>query len=127
MLPENGQGKQVAYDNFMCHGRGTHGQKIYRLGDKANFIVGALSVNEENDVVCVTMLGQTVRVHVRDISIQGRNAAGVKVVTMKLAKDHVVAIAETAVDEDEVTEVPEAPAETPQPTEPETPETDPDA
>jgi DNA gyrase subunit A len=127
MLTENGQGKQVAYDNFMCHGRGTHGQKIYRLGDKANFIVGALSVNEENDVVCVTMLGQTVRVHVRDISIQGRNAAGVKVVTMKLAKDHVVAIAETALDEDEETEVPEQPAETPQPTEPETPETDPDA
>jgi hypothetical protein len=44
---------------------------------------------------------------------------------MKLAKDHVVAIAETAVDEE--TEVPEQPAETPQPTEPETPETDPDA
>jgi DNA gyrase subunit A len=66
------------------------------------------------------MLGQTVRVHVRDISIQGRNAAGVKVVTMKLAKDHVVAIAETALDEE--TEVPEQPAETPQPA-----ETDPEA
>ncbi|MFA6774960.1 MAG: DNA gyrase C-terminal beta-propeller domain-containing protein, partial [Sphaerochaetaceae bacterium] len=107
MLTENGQGKQVAYENFMCHGRGTHGQKIYRLGDKANFIVGALSVNEENDVVCVTMLGQTVRVHVKNISLQGRNAAGVKVVAMKYAEDHVVAIAATEYDEDEETEMPE--------------------
>jgi DNA gyrase subunit A len=107
MLTENGQGKQVAYENFMCHGRGTHGQKIYRLGDKANFIVGALSVNEENDVVCVTMLGQTVRVHGKNISLQGRNAAGVKVVAMKYAEDHVVAIAATEYDEDEEVEMPE--------------------
>ncbi|MDD3902243.1 MAG: DNA topoisomerase (ATP-hydrolyzing) subunit A [Sphaerochaeta sp.] len=103
MLTENGQGKQVTFDSFNVHGRGTQGQKIYRIGGKASSIVNALSVNEENDVVCVTLMGQTLRVHVENISIQGRNASGVKVVTMKSPKDCIVAIAATAKDE----EVPE--------------------
>jgi DNA gyrase subunit A len=112
MLTSNGQGKQVEFSNFMSHGRGTQGQKIYRLGEKADYIVGVLAVNEDNDVVCVTMQGQTVRVHVKDISIQGRNAAGVRVVSMKFKNDSVVAIAETEFDADEEAEMPEqAPAE----------------
>ena len=71
-----------------------------------------LAVNEDNDVVSVTKQVQTVRVHVKDISIQGRNAAGVRVVSMKFKNDSVVAIAETEFDADEEAEMPEqAPAE----------------
>lgn len=110
MITENGQGKQVTFDSFTVHGRGTQGQKIYRLGGKANFIVGVLSVDDDNDVVCVTLMGQTLRVHVNAISIQGRNAAGVKVVTMKFKGDSIVAIASTERDEDEEVEIPEQPA-----------------
>jgi DNA gyrase subunit A len=95
MVTENGQGKQVTFDSFTVHGRATQGQRIYKLGGKADFIVGALAVNDENDVVCVTLMGQTLRVHVKNISIQGRNATGVRVVTMKSAKDSIVAIAST--------------------------------
>jgi DNA gyrase subunit A len=101
MVTENGQGKQVTFDSFSVHGRGTQGQKIYRIGGKASCIVGALSVNDENDVVCVTLMGQTLRIHVNHISIQGRNASGVKVVTMKSAKDCIVAIASTSGEEEE--------------------------
>ena len=107
MITENGQGKQVTFDSFSVHGRATQGQKIYRLGGKASFIVGVLSVNEENDVVCVTLLGQTLRVHVDAISVQGRNAAGVRVVSMKFAKDSIVAIASTVRDDEEEVEIPE--------------------
>jgi DNA gyrase subunit A len=101
MITENGQGKQVNYDQFMEHNRGTLGQKIYRVDNKTSVIISALSVNEENDIVCVTMQGLTVRVHVKDISIQGRNAAGVKVVTLKNNKDNIVAIAQTAVEDED--------------------------
>lgn len=110
MITENGQGKQVTFDSFTVHGRGTQGQKIYRLGGKASFIVGVLSVDDDNDVVCVTLMGQTLRVHVNAISIQGRNAAGVKVVTMKFKGDSIVAIASTERDEEEEVEIPEQPA-----------------
>lgn len=101
MITENGQGKQVNYDQFMEHNRGTLGQKIFRVDKKTSVIINALSVNEENDIVCVTMQGLTVRVHVKDISIQGRNAAGVKVVTLKTETDSIVAIAQTALEEEE--------------------------
>ncbi len=101
MVTENGQGKQVTFDSFRVHRRATQGQRIYKLGGRADFIVGALAVNDENDVVCVTLMGQTLRVHVKNISIQGRNAAGVKVVTMKSPKDSIVAIASTGDEEDE--------------------------
>jgi DNA gyrase subunit A len=55
-------------------------------------------------------MGQTLRVHVNAISIQGRNAAGVKVVTMKFKGDSIVAIASTERDENEEVEIPEQPA-----------------
>ncbi len=109
MITENGQGKQVTFDSFTVHGRGTQGQKIYRLGGKASFIVGVLSVDNEDDVVCVTLMGQTLRVHVNAISIQGRNAAGVKVVKMKFDGDSIVAIASTERDEEAEVEIPEQP------------------
>ena len=102
MVTEKGKGKQVSYDQFMNHHRGTQGQKIFRIGDKSSTIINAVSVNEENDIVCVTMLGQTIRIHVKDISTQGRNASGVKVVTLKSKDDSIVALASTNYyDEDE--------------------------
>jgi DNA gyrase subunit A len=47
--------------------------------------------------------GQTIRVHVNTISIQGRNASGVCVVKLRTAKERIVAMAVTeyAKDEDE--------------------------
>lgn len=101
MVTEKGKGKQVGYDQFMNHHRGTLGQKIFRLADKGSSIINAVSVNEENDIVCVTLLGQTIRIHVKDISIQGRNAGGVKVVTMKSSDDSIVALASTYIDEED--------------------------
>ncbi len=103
MVTELGQGKQVEFNQFSRHGRGTQGQKIYRIGEKTSQIVNALAVNDDNDLVCITLNGQTIRVHVNTISIQGRNASGVCVVKLRSAKDRIVAMAVTeyAKDEDE--------------------------
>ncbi len=114
MVTELGQGKQVGFDQFSAHGRGTQGQKIYRIGEKTSEIVNALAVNDENDIVCITMMGQAIRVHVSSISIQGRNAGGVSVVKLKKGNDRIVAMAvsEYAKDdeEDENVDGAEAPA-----------------
>ncbi len=83
MITENGQGKQVTFDSFTVHGRGTQGQKIYRLGGKANFIVGVLSVDDEDDVVCVTLMGQTLREHVNAISSRAGMLQVSRLVKMK--------------------------------------------
>ena len=101
MVTENGKGKQVRFEEFMAHGRGTMGQKLYTIDDRTSYLVGALAVNDDNDVVFVSMNGQTIRVHVKDISIQGRSAMGVKVVSFKKSSDKVVAMAMTDYQEDE--------------------------
>lgn len=102
MVTENGKGKQVRFSEFMAHGRGTQGQRIYSVDEKASgTLVNAVAVNDDNDVVFVTLNGQTIRVHVKDISIQGRNATGVKVVSFKKASDSIVAMAATEFQQEE--------------------------
>ena len=102
MVTENGKGKQVRFSEFMAHGRGTQGQRIYSVDEKASgTLVNAVAVNDDNDVVFVTLNGQTIRVHVKDISIQGRNATGVKVVSFKKTSDSIVAMAATEFQQEE--------------------------
>ena len=102
MVTENGKGKQVRFSEFMAHGRGTQGQRIYSVDEKASgTLVNAVAVNDDKDVVFVTLNGQTIRVHVKDISIQGRNATGVKVVSFKKASDSIVAMAATEFQQEE--------------------------
>jgi DNA gyrase subunit A len=76
------------------------GQKIYNLPDDT-YLVSAQGVNDENDVVCITKKGQTIRTHVNGISSQGRNAGGVNVFRMKTDDDYIVAMTVTDYQEDE--------------------------
>ncbi len=105
MVTEKGQGKQVHFNNFNRHGRGTQGQLIYRIKEKTSYLVNALAVNDENDVVVITLQGQTIRIHVNQISIQGRNASGVRVVSLRKDSDSIVAIAITEYAKDEEEEI----------------------
>ncbi len=102
MVTEKGKGKQVEYDLFMPHHRGTGGQQIYKLDDRTSHIVAALSVDDENDIVCITRKGITIRTHVEEISTQGRTATGVNVVRLKSEDDSIVSICKTDYQKDEV-------------------------
>ena len=95
LITSKGKGKLVDYDAFKAHGRSTGGQKIYTFkeGDDS-YIVAALSTDAQNeDLMCITMLGQTIRVHADEISQQGRAATGVIVFRLKKANDIIVSIA----------------------------------
>ena len=100
MVTEKGKGKKVRFDEFKSHGRGTMGQKIYTIEKGENGIVDAFAVDDETDVLCITTKGQVVRIHSRDISIQGRAARGVKVVSFKKSGDSIIAMATTYYQED---------------------------
>jgi DNA gyrase subunit A len=100
MLTEKGQGKQIHFDEFRTHRRGTMGQKIYTFKDKTGYIVGALSVNDDDDLVCITATGQSLRIPVSTISIQKAYASGVVVAKLK-KDDSIVAIARTDAEKEE--------------------------
>ncbi len=95
LITEKGQGKQVEFEQFRRHNRATMGQKIYTFRDKTGYIVGTLAVSDEDDLVCITQLGQSIRIPIRTISIQGAYASGVAIARLREG-DTVVAIAKTA-------------------------------
>ncbi len=99
VLTQNGYGKRVEFDSFSPHARATKGQICYKLFDKTGEIAGALSVNDAHDFMCVTIMGQSVRVDSSTIPVQGRNTGGVIIANIK-KPDRIVSVARTEQEED---------------------------
>jgi len=81
LLSENGYGKRLEYHHFNPHGRGTKGQCAYKTNDKSGLLVGVTAVDESWDLVCITTSGKTIKIDPENISVLGKTAFGVKVVT----------------------------------------------
>mgnify|MGYP000285985343 FL=1 len=99
VLTENGFGKRVEYDRFAPHGRGTGGQKVYKTDERTGEIIGVQSVSEADDLVCITSQGNTIKINVSQISIQGKNTQGIIVVNLK-KPDVVVSVAKAINDKE---------------------------
>ncbi len=91
VVTEKGIGKRVDPAEFNSHGRGTGGQKIFGNVDDKGEIIGALCVRESDSIMCITSQGTSVRVEAKDITVQGRSASGIKVVSIT-DPDYVVGI-----------------------------------
>lgn len=100
VITEKGIGKRVDFEEFSAHGRGTGGQKIFGNVDDKGEIIGALTVKDNDSVMCITGQGTSIRVKAEDISKQGRTSSGVKVVDIT-SPDYVVGIDRIANDEEE--------------------------
>ena len=83
VMTENGYGKRVEFSEFSAHGRGTGGQKIYTISEKTGEVVGLLTVLDDDEVVCITGQGKTIRVNVSTISTMGRAAQGVRILDIE--------------------------------------------
>ncbi len=79
ILTENGSGKRVDFEEFSPHGRGTGGQRVYNITEKTGEIIGAINVADNDEVVCITSQGKSLRVASDTVAKQGRPASGVRV------------------------------------------------
>ncbi len=100
IMTECGYGKRVNYSEFTPHGRATGGQKIYTISDKTGEIVGLITVEENDEVVCITSQGKTLRVKASTISKMGRAAQGVRILNIE-RPDTLIGIDTVAQEEDE--------------------------
>jgi DNA gyrase subunit A len=82
LISEFGYGKRVNYDNFTPHGRGTRGQTAYKITEDTGEVVKALSVSEKDEIVCISSKGNTLKLVGSAISLLGKTARGVKVVSI---------------------------------------------
>jgi len=82
ILSEYGYGKRVDFGEFSSHGRGTGGQKIYTVTEKTGEIVGCVSVLDNEDIMCITSQGKSIKLKVDDIRVMGRAAQGVRILSI---------------------------------------------
>jgi len=95
LITECGFGKQIEFDAFVAHGRGTRGQACYKLNEKTGEIVGVITAHRRDDIVCITSQGSTLKLHLKEIPVLGRTAMGVRVLNIE-KPDLVVAVARAA-------------------------------
>jgi DNA gyrase subunit A len=82
MITEAGYGKRTQLDRFNRQGRGGQGVIGIRLTGKKGEVVAAFMVGLDDEIVAVSSGGVTIRMPVREISSQGRDATGVRVMNL---------------------------------------------
>ena len=83
MVTESGYGKRTQLDKFNAQGRGGQGVIGIRLTGKKGEVVAAFMVGIDDDIVVVSSGGVTIRTSVREISSQGRDATGVRIMNLE--------------------------------------------
>ena len=80
---ENGLGKRSSFGDYRSQSRGGKGIITMKVTEKTGEVVGAAGVTDEDELMMMTSDGQSIRIACGSIREIGRNAQGVKLVTMK--------------------------------------------
>jgi DNA gyrase subunit A len=99
VVTDTGFGKRVKTDRFNRQGRGGQGVRAIKLTAARGFVVAAFMVHLEDEVLLASSGGVLIRLPVREVSSQGRDATGVRV--MSLDEGHAVAAVAAVPSEDE--------------------------
>jgi DNA gyrase subunit A len=82
LVTDAGYGKRTQLDKFNRQTRGGQGVKGIKLTAKKGKVIAAFMVGLDDEIFVVSSAGVTVRMPVRNISSQGRDATGVKVMNL---------------------------------------------
>ena len=85
VVTEKGYGKRTALTEFRTQGRGGKGVIGMKLTEKSGALVGIRIVDEDDEIMLITLEGIMIRISVADVSVMGRATQGVRV--MRLNKD----------------------------------------
>ncbi|MEK7435309.1 MAG: DNA gyrase C-terminal beta-propeller domain-containing protein, partial [Pseudomonadota bacterium] len=79
---ENGFGKRTPISEYTRHGRGTKGMIAIHTGERNGDLVGAVLVEETDEVMLVSTGGVVIRTKVAQIREQGRSTQGVTLINL---------------------------------------------
>jgi DNA gyrase subunit A len=113
ILSEYGYGKRVDFTEFSSHGRGTGGQRIYTVTEKTGEIIGCVSVLDNEDIMCITSQGKSIKLKVKEVRVMGRSAQGVRLLSID-KPDFVIGV-DRIVKEDDAPAADESPNEAQEP------------
>ncbi len=102
-VTENGFGKRTPIDGYPVHGRGGMGVISIQTSDRNGAVVGAVPVQQQDEIMLITDGGTLVRTLVDDVSVVSRNTQGVKMISLT-KKEKLIGIARIEWLEDEEAE-----------------------
>ena len=82
IVTDLGYGKRTQLDRFNQQGRGGQGVRGIKLTARKGFVVSAFMVGLDDEIFVIASGGTVIRMPVRDISSQGRDATGVRVMNL---------------------------------------------
>jgi DNA gyrase subunit A len=79
----NGIGKRTPFADYRAQTRGGKGIITMKVTEKTGEVVGAIAVEESDELMLMTTGGQSIRIRVSEVRETGRNAQGVKLVSLR--------------------------------------------
>ncbi|TEA27130.1 DNA topoisomerase (ATP-hydrolyzing) subunit A [Candidatus Schmidhempelia bombi] len=102
-VTQNGYGKRTAQDEYPTKSRATQGVISIKVSERNGRVIGAVQVDDNDQIMLITDAGTLVRTRVSEVSIIGRNTQGVTLI--RTADDEKVVglqcVAETDDDEEQ--------------------------
>ena len=102
IITSEGYGKQSELEQYPVKGRGGLGVRGIRVNEKKGEVVAAFMVAEGEEIILIGDGGTIIRTAVDDISTQGRDASGVRVMNVNDGH-HVAAVARVLASEEDDT------------------------
>lgn len=99
-VSEKGIGKRTTVEEYRETNRAGSGVISMKLSTKTGNVIGAVLVDETQDLMALTSIGKMIRVDMNTIRKAGRNTSGVIIVNVD-AKDKVVSIAKCPKEDDD--------------------------
>ncbi|MCU0267059.1 MAG: DNA gyrase subunit A [Acidimicrobiales bacterium] len=82
LVTDGGYGKRTQLDKFNQQGRGGQGVRGIRITARKGRVVSAFMVGIDDEILVIASDGQVIRSAVRQISSQGRDATGVRIMNL---------------------------------------------
>ncbi|OFC68661.1 DNA topoisomerase (ATP-hydrolyzing) subunit A [Alteromonas confluentis] len=77
---ENGYGKRTPLEDYPAKSRATQGVVSIKVSERNGKVVGAVQVDESDEIMLISDMGTLVRTRVSEVSTVGRNTQGVRLI-----------------------------------------------
>lgn len=77
---ENGYGKRTPLEDYPAKSRATQGVVSIKVSERNGKVVGAVQVDETDEIMLISNMGTLVRTRVGEVSTVGRNTQGVRLI-----------------------------------------------
>ncbi|MEZ5491684.1 MAG: DNA gyrase subunit A [Gammaproteobacteria bacterium] len=83
LVSENGYGKRTRIEDYPVYGRGGQGVIGIQASSRNGAVVGAAQVDDGDEIMLISDKGTLVRTRIDEVSVQGRNTQGVRLIKLK--------------------------------------------